>query len=89
MNNRTQQRFDRSIREAVAATKAAEAARPRTPKRIPRELFAEPKGERLQLMLCSQTGATVAVSWNHPDAVAWRARRRSPSSGTTPTGEDR
>jgi hypothetical protein len=58
MNNRVQQRFDRSIREAVAATKAAEAARPTRDVTPPKPTRRErkPKGT---LRLCPNTGATV------------------------------
>lgn len=58
MNNRTQQRFDRSIHTAVAATRAALDATPRrnvTPPRASRPA-RQPKG---RLYLDPLTGATV------------------------------
>ena len=57
MNNRIQQRFDRSISEAVEATQRANDAKPR--RRIvvpPSAPEKEPKG---RLFLCPETGATV------------------------------
>jgi hypothetical protein len=60
MNNKTQQRFDRSIADAVRATKEANARKPR------RDLTAQARAmpsERVskkgRLYLCPETGATV------------------------------
>lgn len=77
MNNRPQQRFDRSIRDAVEATRAANDAKPRRDVTDSRPV-AKHTGERLQLMMDRETGDTVAAPWNHPDAVAWRASRVQP-----------
>jgi hypothetical protein len=60
MNNRTQQRFDRSIADALRATKEAHARKPRRDltaqaRAMPSELLSE-KG---RLYLCPETGATV------------------------------
>jgi hypothetical protein len=77
MNNRVQQRFDRSIREAVKQSAAARE-RDRAAKRRPaRELVDEPRraARRMQLMRDAETGGTVLVPWGNPDAVAWRAAR--------------
>lgn len=57
MYNRVQQKFDRSIREAIEEGKRANEAKPR--RRIvvqPSEPEKEPKG---RLYLCPETGATV------------------------------
>jgi len=57
MNNRIQQRFDQSIREAVRHAKRVNDAKPR--RRIvaqPSPTQPEPKG---RLYLCPETGATV------------------------------
>ena len=61
MNNRIQQRFDRSIREAVRDAKAARDRRPTRDltaiiKAVPAKRAAKPKG---RLYLCPQTGATI------------------------------
>lgn len=58
MNNRTQQRFDKSIREAVEATRKAQDAKPR---RAVVPLPTEPKQKkpRGRLYLDPITGATV------------------------------
>lgn len=76
MKNRTQQRFDRSIREAVAATHAAQAARPRRPVR-PWVEPPPPPHARMVLLLDPETGGTVLVPWAHPLAVATRSARQS------------
>ena len=57
MYNRVQQRFDRSIREAVEATKRANAAKPR--RRITVPTSPPEKDPRGRLYLCPETGATV------------------------------
>lgn len=57
MNNRIQQRFDRSIREAVSHAKRVNEAKPR--RRVvvsPSVPETKPKG---RLYLCPETGATV------------------------------
>lgn len=57
MYNRAQQRFDKSIREAVEATKRANDAKPRRAVVVPP---SEPeKPLRGRLYLCPETGATV------------------------------
>lgn len=57
MNNRIQQHFDRSIREAVEATKRANDAKPRRAvKPLPVEKQTKPKG---RLYLCPETQATI------------------------------
>jgi hypothetical protein len=57
MYNRVQQRFDRSIRDAVELSKRANDAKPRrsivVPPSVPEK---EPRG---RLYLCPETGATV------------------------------
>jgi hypothetical protein len=70
MNNKTQQRFDRSIADAVRATKEANARKPRRDLRAqararPSERFSN-KGH---LYLCPQTGATV-FDPNEPSSSA-------------------
>lgn len=63
MNNRIQQRFDRSIREAVEEAKRVNDAKPRRDVRQPRstERYSELKG---RLYLCHETGATVWEPWH-------------------------
>ena len=57
MNNRIQQRFDKSIRDAVADTKRANDAKPR--RRIVVQPSAPEPKPRGRLYLCPETGATV------------------------------
>jgi hypothetical protein len=57
MNNRIQQRFDRSIHEAVEETKRVNAAKPR--RRIVVSPSAPEKAPKGRLYLCPETGATV------------------------------
>jgi hypothetical protein len=60
MNNRTQQRFDRSIREAVAITRASAARRPRRDlSALVKAMPAKPATPRGRLYLDPETGATV------------------------------
>lgn len=63
MNNRTQQRFDRSIREAVAATQLAQDQKPRRDVSPPQMTDAEKRARRRpprgRLYLDPATGATV------------------------------
>lgn len=62
-NNRTQQRFDKSIREAVEATKRADEAKPRKnvspPKMTAQEKKAARRKPKGRLYLDPKTGATV------------------------------
>lgn len=77
MNNRTQQRFDRSIREALEATAEADARKPRRdvrPSPSPRMSAPPRKCRRMVLLMDPETGGTVLVPWNHPLAVAKRAK---------------
>ena len=57
MNNRIQQRFDRSIREAVAETEVARARRPR--RAVVRTPAVRERAPRGRLYLDPLTGATV------------------------------
>lgn len=58
MNNRTQQRFDRSIREAVTTARAAVDARPRRNVTPPRDR-RPPRQPRGRLFVDPATGATM------------------------------
>ena len=57
MNNLIQRKFDRSIREAVEATKRANDAKPRRCIVVPPSAPEKPLKGRLYL--CPETGATV------------------------------
>lgn len=76
-NNRTQQRFDRSIREAVRVTRSAADRRPR---RNALDGFVDDAPERpagrMQLMRDPETDGTILAPWDSPEAVAWRSRKR-------------
>lgn len=63
MNNRIQQRFDCSIREAVKETKRVNDAKPRRDVRHSRSTkhHSELKG---RLYLCPETGATIWEPWH-------------------------
>src|SRR5258708_6609307 len=78
MNNRIQQRFDRSVREAVKQSRAILERDRSTNRRAAPQLLDEPRRVtgRMQLILDPQTGGTVLVPWNHPEAMAWRAKKR-------------
>lgn len=79
MNNRIQQRFDKSIREAVEETKRVtemERAKKRRPVKPIQEAPA-PKIGRMVLLLDPADGATVLVPWDHPLAVAKRRGLRA------------
>ena len=76
MNNRIQQRFDRSIAKAVEETKQAWEKRPRKAvKPLPEE--PQPKLGRMVLLMDPETGGTVLVPYNHPLAVAKRRQLRA------------
>ena len=60
VNNKIRQRFDRSIADAVRATKEADARKPRRDltaraRAMPSERFSK----KVRLYLCPETGATV------------------------------
>ena len=79
MNNRIQQRFDKSIREAVEETKRVReresAKRGRPVKPLAEE--PSPKLGRMVLLLDPEDGATVLVPYDHPLAVAKRRELRA------------
>jgi len=58
MNNRTQQRFDASIREALAETERAKAHKPRRDATPPKPT-KRPRAPKGRLYLDPETGATV------------------------------
>ena len=58
MHNKVQQRFDRSIRDAVAVAKRANANKPRRDVKPP-ETAERSTGPKGRLYLCPETGATV------------------------------
>ena len=59
MNNRTQQKFDRSIREAVEVTKQAQRSVPRRAVAVLPDDPDDRKQPKGRLYLCPETGATV------------------------------
>lgn len=59
MNNKVQRQFDKSIREAVAATEAAKANKPRRAVQNVGSYADMPTSTKGRLFLCPMTGATV------------------------------
>ena len=79
MNNRIQQRFDKSIAEAVDESKRVterERAKLRRPVR-PVQEAPTPNLGRMVLLMDPADGATVLVPWDHPLAVAKRRGLRA------------
>jgi hypothetical protein len=79
VNNRVQQRFDRSIREAVTASEGLAGRQLAERPARARPAISEPtrpKGRlpRMVLLLNPATGGTVLVPWDHPLAAAQRER---------------
>ena len=58
MDNRTQQRFDRSIRDALEVVRAVNAAKPRRNVKPPKATKREPKLKG-RLFMDPETGATI------------------------------
>ena len=71
MNNRTQQRFDRSIADALETKRAANSAKPRRDV-TPPKAQASSKAPKGRLYLDPQTGATV---WEPKRTVSQLARQ--------------
>ena len=76
MNNRVQQRFDRSIRKAVEETQRINESKPRRSVVRPCDETKTNTRRRARtvLLLDPETGGTVLVPWSHPLAIAKRAK---------------
>lgn len=89
MNNRTQQRFDRSIRDALNVTQLEKQSRVR---RDVRGAYVEPASQemgRMVLLLDPETGGTVLVPLDHPLAAKRRQLRTSADSLRQPNASTR
>ena len=76
MYNKVQQKFDRSIRDAVEETKRANERKPR---RVLKPIPDEPRraiGKHV-LVMDPETGGTVLVPYDHPLAEAKRRQKRA------------